>query len=408
MSLNPRSKRPTQAVILAGGRGKRLQPLTNTRPKSMVEFHGKPFMAYVIDMLAEQGFKHVLLLLGYLPEVIMDYFGDGSKWGIKIEYSVSSPDDLTASRVKLVRTKIDEHFMLLYCDNYWPMQFDKMWQKYLNANVKGLITVYGNKDGYSRDSIIVGENDIVEVFDRSRTTPGLKGVEISYAILRKSVLDLLPEEDELFEQAVYPALAKQGELVAYVSDHRYYSVGSHEKLSLTEQFFLRQPTLILDRDGVINAKPPKAQYVTKWQEFQWLPGVKQAMKLLKEAGYKIIIISNQAGIARGFMSESDLNNIHAEMKKEVLDSGGRIDAIYYCPHHWDEGCECRKPNAGMIFQAQHEHHLDLTRTILVGDDERDAQAANNAGCQFVLVHEEYGLLDFTQDMLKLKGVVLSD
>ncbi len=397
--FNTKLQRPTQAVILAGGRGTRLQPLTNTRPKAMVEFHGKPFLAYIVEMLVEQGFDHILMLLGYLPDVIMSYFGDGSKWGINIEYSISSPDDLTVHRVKLVRAKIDEHFMLLYCDNYWPMQFEKMWDVYSRSSAKGMITVYANKDGYSRDSVIIGDDRKVRVFDRSRATPGLKGVEISYAILHNSVLELLPEQDELFEQAIYPKLAQRGELLAYESEHRYYSVGSHERLPLTKAFLARRPTVIIDRDGVINQKPPKAQYVCKWEDFKWLPGVKDALRMLKEAGYKIIVISNQAGIARGFLTEADLNSIHDRMIEEIRNTGGDVDDIYFCPHHWNDGCECRKPKAGMIFQAQRDHHLDLTRTMLVGDDERDIQAANAAGCQSLLVTNEFSLLDFTKEFL---------
>src|SRR5438132_2934010 len=94
-------KRPTQAVILAGGRGTRLKPLTDSRPKPMVEIQGKPFLQYQIEQLREQGFQKILLLLGYLPEVVQDYCGDGSRWGIKIEYSVSAAEDETARRLKL-------------------------------------------------------------------------------------------------------------------------------------------------------------------------------------------------------------------------------------------------------------------------------------------------------------------
>jgi D-glycero-D-manno-heptose 1,7-bisphosphate phosphatase len=171
---------------------------------------------------------------------------------------------------------------------------------------------------------------------------------------------------------------------------------------LTEAFLSRQPTVILDRDGVLNQKPERARYVRKWTEFKWLPGAKEALRLLKEADYRVIIVTNQAGIARGNMSEDDLADIHKRMKAEIVQAGGRIEAIYYCPHGWDEGCECRKPKPGMLFQAQQDLHLDLSRTLFIGDDERDAQAADAAGCQSMLVSDHLSLLEITRKILNLE------
>ena len=109
------SQRPTQAVILAGGLGTRLRPLTETRPKPMVQVGGKPFLEYQINQLREHGFDRVLLLLGYLPEVVRDYFGDGRRWGVSIEYSVTAIDDDTGRRIKLAEPLLESHFLLLYC-----------------------------------------------------------------------------------------------------------------------------------------------------------------------------------------------------------------------------------------------------------------------------------------------------
>ena len=103
-------QRPTQAVILAGGRGTRLRPLTDTRPKPMIEIHGKPFLEYLVEMLRDQGFDRILLLLGYLPEVVQNHFGDGRRWGVTIEYSITAVDDDTGRRVKLAAPRIDECF----------------------------------------------------------------------------------------------------------------------------------------------------------------------------------------------------------------------------------------------------------------------------------------------------------
>ena len=330
-------ERPSQAVILAGGRGTRLGPLTATRPKPMIEIHGRPFLEYQIEQLRDQGFTRILLLLGYLPDVVRNYFGDGSRWGVEISYSVSSPDDLTVRRLQLARSRLDQCFLLLYCDNYYPLQMDRMWSRFVQADRPAMITVYSNKDGYSRDSVRLTHDAIVEVFDRGRTTPGLSGIEISYAIITDEALAHLPEQDALFEEAVYPPLAARRQLAAYVTDHRYYSVGSQHRLPQTEAFFARRPAVFLDRDGVLNERPRRAHYVRRPSEFRWLPGATEALRLLNEAGYRVLIVSNQAGIGRGVMSEEDLQHLHDWMIGEISGEGGRIDAIYYCPHDWEVG-----------------------------------------------------------------------
>jgi len=103
------------------------------------------------------------------------------------------------------------------------------------------------------------------------------------------------------------------------------------------------------------------------------------------------------------MTEADLAGIHERLKKEVQTAGGEIAAIYHCPHGWEEGCECRKPSPGMLFQAQRDFHLDLSRTPFIGDDDRDGQAAEAAGCPWVKVSEEQTLLEMTRSILDGKA-----
>ncbi len=369
----------------------------------MVEFHGKPFLEYIVEMLRDQGFERVLMLLGYLPEVIMDHFGDGSALGVEISYDVTDPDDLTAYRVQHAAARIEDTFLLMYCDNYWPMDFDRMWSQFEASGAEGQVTIYANRDKFSKDSVIV-KDGMVSVFDRGRTTPGLEGIEISYAILRKDVvLPLLPDHQELFEQAVYPALAERGTLGAYWSEHRYYSVGNLERLPITDTFFARQPTILLDRDGTINAKAPRGEYVTSPEALDYLPGALEAMGKLGAAGYRIIVISNQAGIGRGVMTEGQLAAIHAKLKADAAAAGGPIEAIYHCPHHWDDDCACRKPKAGMFHDAQRDHHLDLSHTLFIGDDPRDAEAAAAAGTPFEQVTPTRSLLDIVNTLPRING-----
>jgi histidinol-phosphate phosphatase family protein len=392
--------RPRQAVVLAGGRGTRLRPLTDTIPKPMLPFHGKPFLGYVVEMLRDQGFERVLLLLGYLAESVVQHFGDGSSYGVEIEYEITDADDLTSYRVARAADRLDELFLLLYCDNYWPMRFEDMWGSYVRSGAPAQITVYANRDGYSRDSVRVDREGYVAVFDRTRTTPGLRGVEISYAILDKAaILPLLPTEQMLFEEAVYPKLVEQRLLHAFWTEHRYYSVGGHDRLARTDAFLARSPAVIVDRDGVLNERPPPAQYVRRPDQIRWLPDALEALRLLNDAGWRVIVASNQAGVARGAMTESDLARVNEQMRQDAVAAGGRIDAIYACTHGWDDGCDCRKPRPGLLFQAQRDFDLDLTRTTFVGDDERDAAAALAAGCRPLLLGEGESLLDAARSLL---------
>ena len=150
---------------------------------------------------------------------------------------------------------------------------------------------------------------------------------------------------------------------------------------------------------MINARAPRAEYIRTPEEFTFLPGVLDALAMLNRAGYRVLVISNQAGIGRGVMTEEDLAAVNRKLTDEAAAAGGRIDTIYYCPHDWDDGCDCRKPKPGMLFQAQRQWHLDLTRTLFVGDDVRDGQAAEAAGCPYEMVGPGRTLLDIVKDRL---------
>lgn len=394
--------RPRQAVILAGGRGTRLAPLTDSVPKPLIPFHGKPFLEYLIELLREQGFERVLLLLGYRAGQIQEHFGDGSAFGLEITYSVTALEHDTGERVRLVRDRVDPIFLLLYCDNYWPLPFARMWQQFTSfpaGEIQAQVTVYGNQDGYTRDNLIVNGDLRVELYDKTRSAPGLQGVDIGFLILRRETLDLLPSGNVSLEKTLYPQLIEAGQLAAFPTEHRYYSVGSHERLALTTHFLQREPTILLDRDGVLNAKAPKAQYVRSWADWRWLPGSLEAVGLLCAAGFRVLVVSNQAGIARGQMTRADLDAIHARMGADLAEHGARVDGIYVCPHGWDEGCDCRKPKPGMLLQAQRDHDLDLSRVYFIGDDERDVQAGEAAGCKTLLVGEERSLLEIVREVV---------
>ncbi len=147
----------------------------------------------------------------------------------------------------------------------------------------------------------------------------------------------------------------------------------------------KQWTLFLDRDGVLNRRIVD-DYVRKWEDWEWLPGVLDSMKTLAEIFGTIVIVTNQRGIARGLYSEGDLAEIHAKMKTDIETAEGKIDSIYFCPHDRDEGCDCRKPKPGPLLQAVEAHpNIDLEKSILVGDSVSDMEAANALNVNAVFI-----------------------
>lgn len=144
-------------------------------------------------------------------------------------------------------------------------------------------------------------------------------------------------------------------------------------------------TVFLDRDGVINRNPPNMGYVQKWIDFSFVPSARSAIQQLTQSGYRIFVVTNQSGIGRGLYSEEDLRDIHSRMTAQIAEAGGKIDAVYYCPHHPDAGCECRKPKPGMLKRAAQEHNIDLSSAYFIGDVLTDIQAGKRAGTTTFLV-----------------------
>jgi histidinol-phosphate phosphatase family protein len=155
----------------------------------------------------------------------------------------------------------------------------------------------------------------------------------------------------------------------------------------------------LDRDGVINRKAPEGQYVTRWEEMEFCPGASEAIRLLNRAGFLVIIVTNQACVARGFMTAAELECIHARLCFTFESAGATIDAIYYCPHENEPPCSCRKPKPGMLFHAARIHNIDLAQSWMIGDSARDMQAGRAAGCNTVRVRDDVGSTDGSPDLV---------
>lgn len=161
--------------------------------------------------------------------------------------------------------------------------------------------------------------------------------------------------------------------------------------------------VFLDRDGTINVEK---NYLYKIEDWEWTPRAIDAIKLINKAGYLAIVVSNQAGVARGYYTENDVEHLHSQVDMMLAEQGAHIDAYYYCPHHTEMGeirdCECRKPKSGMLIQAQQEWNIDLENSFMVGDKLIDAEAAIRVGVTPVLVMTGYGKVESQLAFEKIK------
>lgn len=152
--------------------------------------------------------------------------------------------------------------------------------------------------------------------------------------------------------------------------------------------------VFLDRDGTINEEK---DYLHRIEDFAFIPGVPAAIRRLKEAGFLVIVVTNQSGVGRGYYSMEDVDRLHRHLQDKLAESGTAVDAFYVCPHHPTEGvghflrdCDCRKGRPGMLLQAAAEHGIDLERSFMVGDKAADIEAGEEAGCRSMLVLTGYG------------------
>jgi len=151
-----------------------------------------------------------------------------------------------------------------------------------------------------------------------------------------------------------------------------------------------EKVIFLDRDGVINYDSP--DYIKSWDEYRFLPGSLEALAVLTASGYALILITNQSIIGRGMVPVDVLEDMHRRMQQAVIEAGGRILDIFYCPHRPDEACDCRKPAPGMILQAASQYHIDSAGAIMIGDSVKDLECGRNAGCgATILVRTGSGL-----------------
>lgn len=400
-----------KAVIQAGGKGTRISEITgDVIPKPMLEISGYPILYHQMMNLKKNGITDITVIIGHLGNVIKDYFGDGKQFGLNISYVEEDPQKPlgTAGSLYFLKDKLKENFVFLLADVFIDIDFEKMEQYHIANNAD--VTLLTHPNGHPFDSdLVVEEGGVVKAFDyksNDRTTYNYKNlVNAGVMIFSPSVFKYLTELRKYnYEKDIIVPLINEGKVVSYKSSEYAKDMGTPERYRRVQEDYNsgicdaknlanKQKAIFLDRDGTINEY---VGFLRKEEDFRLIPGVSEAIKKINNSGYLAIVVTNQPVIARGEVTEEELEEIHKKMETLLGLDGAYIDDIYYCPHHPDKGfegeipelkieCDCRKPKTGMLEKAAREHNIDLSSSIMIGDSTLDIKMAENEGMQSVLL-----------------------
>ena len=230
-----------QVVLLVGGLGSRLNPITKMIPKAMIDVNGKPFLEYQFEYLKKYGFKKYLLLVSFLGEQIENYFQNGQKHGIRIEYSYEKQPMGTGGALKLSTNKLEEKFILINGDTFYSLDYNDFLRKAVSTDKGGMIVVYDNHDKVGTNNIKVEPGNIISNYSKKKNLEFMNGIDGGVSFFTKGVLDLISEGIAVsFEDEIYPILCKQKLLSAYCTSTRYYDMGTFERLELIKKHMSRQ------------------------------------------------------------------------------------------------------------------------------------------------------------------------
>lgn len=388
-------------IVLAGGRGTRLKSLVSDVPKPMADIDGTPFLELLLENLARQGATKFILCVSHLREVIIRHFGDRYR-GIPIRYSIEEEALGTGGAIRQAFEQHElEDALVVNGDTFVKADYARFVRECSGNPLAVMLKAVDDANRYG--CVETDGSSIVSFHEkRSDKTPGLinAGVYLIHAdLVRTFALKKFSFEKDFLETriaSIRPAFFMAEDYFIDIGIPESYLQACRELKQVIGQS-ARNKALFLDRDGVINVDK---HYVHKIEDCEFMDGIFDLCRTAKEKGYKLIVITNQAGIAKGYFTEDDFRKFMEYVRSEFIRQGCPLDDVFYCPYHidgigkyrkdsWD-----RKPNPGMILKAAEKHHIDLSRSVLIGDQQSDIEAGKRAGLKSCLLVENTINRDF--------------
>lgn len=416
-----------KAVIMAGGRGTRIESVASDIPKPLIKIGDKPIIEHVIDTLKNNGFVDIIITVSYMADKIISAIGDGSKYGVSIDYYIEDRPLGNAGALFELKEQLTDDFLIVNGDVMFDVDLGRMVEFHKKNGGLATILVHPNSHPYDSGLLEIDEDNYVicwhakederRVFYKNIVNAGIH-------ILSKSILAIKPETEKVdLDRQILKPLIEDRRLVAYKSTEyvkdmgtpeRYEQVCSEYKEGLVSRRNIsnKQKAIFLDRDGTINKY---VGFLSDIDKFELLPRVSEAIRKINESEYLAIVVSNQPVIARGELTVEGLEEIHNKMETLLGLDGAYVDDIFYCPHHPDKGfegevpelkidCDCRKPKPGMLLKAAEKYNIDLSQSWMIGDSERDVMAGKAAGCRsvYIMTKKEmsYGEAEVANDLFE--------
>ncbi len=412
-----------KTVIMSGGKGTRIAKRFPDIPKPLIPICGKPVLEHEIQCLKEQGFTDIILTVSHMADKIIEYFGDGAKLGVHIEYFVENQPLGNAGALFKLRDKLTEDFLLLNADSVFNIDFDRFVA--FHKEHGALATLFTHPNDHPFDSGLIltdGDKAVTQWLTKEDQRPQWyrNCVNAGLHILSPKLLTTRPDTPKIdLDRQILKPLAGAGKMFAYQSPEYVKDMGTPERLEAVSRDYEsgkvfernlrnRQKAIFLDRDGTINKY---VGFLRNIDDFELLPTASAAIKRINRSGYLAIVVTNQPVIARGEITFTELQEIHKKLETLLGREGAYLDAIYYCPHHPDKGfkgeipelkirCDCRKPKPGMLMQASEDFNIDLESSWMIGDGEQDRGAGEAVGCRTKIIPTDGNLLKAVREILE--------
>lgn len=412
-----------KTVIMAGGKGTRISSIASDIPKPMIKIDGKPVLEHEIECLHKQDFNDIIITISHLGYIIEDYFGDGSRFGVNIEYFNEEKPLGNAGALFELKDRLTEDFLLLNADSVFDIDFNRFVSYHKNKGGLATLFVHPNSHPYDSGLIVVNnENQVISWLTKEDERPKWykNSVNAGLHILSPKLLENRPEGEKVdLDRQLLKPLSCTGNMYVYSSPEYVKDMGTPERYEQVCKDFEKglvkernlankQKAVFLDRDGTINRY---VGFLRNIDDFELLEDSAKAIRRINESGYLCIVVTNQPVIARGDVTFDELDEIHNKMETLLGLEGAYLDGIYFCPHHPDSGfegeikelkidCDCRKPKPGMLLKAAKDFNIDLGSSYMIGDGDNDVKAGEAAGCRTIKIERDGNLLDAVESILK--------